>query len=295
MTLKRLVNYSEEKTLSELERVSDRHGLKVYTKVRVVDVLPIENSGISDKQYSYALRAHFDFVVVNSDFKPVFVVEFDGPSHSISQQVQKDCYKNELCKRFDCPILRIGLNYVSKKYSDMTILSWIIDVYLIQIAFYDAQEKGYIPYDELFDPFLILANATFPEKEFPYFLSRDVRINLQRLHKANKIKYPVSFGFIGVDKNNVMRGIEYIQINDREGVSVTTAMRPQGFPVRFSDLLDELLSIFLYEKLESVLKGEASPKRVEEINQELLQYERDYRLLRAHSCGQVSLSFAGFA
>ncbi|MBF0520656.1 MAG: DUF2726 domain-containing protein [Nitrospirae bacterium] len=295
MTLKRLVNYPEEKTLNELERVSDRHELKVYTKIRVADVLPIENSGISDKQYSYALRAHFDFVVVNSDFKPIFVVEFDGPSHSNSQQVQKDCYKNELCKRFDCPILRINLNYVSKKYRDMTILSWIIDVYHFQIAFYEAQGKGYIPDDELFDPFFILTDSTFPEKKFPYFLSRDVRISLQRLHKANQIKYPSSSGLISVDKNNVMRGIEYIQINDREGVSVITAMRPQGFPVRFSDLLDELLSIFLYEKLESVLKGEASPKRVEEINQELLQYERDYRLLRAHSCGQVSFAFAGSA
>jgi hypothetical protein len=60
--LKLLLNYSEAHTDESLRAVCDAYGARVFPKVRVADVLPIEHSGISDDLYRYALQGHFDFV-----------------------------------------------------------------------------------------------------------------------------------------------------------------------------------------------------------------------------------------
>ncbi len=62
-----------------LERAAQAAGYRIAPKVRVADVLPIENSGLSNAEYSYALRSHFDWVVTEGeDRDPQFAVEFDG-------------------------------------------------------------------------------------------------------------------------------------------------------------------------------------------------------------------------
>lgn len=76
-----LVNGHEVLTDQSLERAASAAGYRIAPKVRIADVLAIRGSGLSDPQYSYALRAHFDFVVTESDERiPEFAVEFDGPA-----------------------------------------------------------------------------------------------------------------------------------------------------------------------------------------------------------------------
>ena len=80
--LKRLLNLPESVTDQRLREVCDDFNAKVYAKVRVADVLPIERSGIDNGHYRYALQAHFDFVVTDSADQSLFAVEFDGSGHS---------------------------------------------------------------------------------------------------------------------------------------------------------------------------------------------------------------------
>lgn len=103
---KKIFNIHEEATNLRLDEVCANYGAKAYPKVRVADVLPIENSGISSVEYSYALKAHFDFVVCDKDHMPQFSVEFDGPYHKKEPQKEKDQLKNKLCERFHFPLLR---------------------------------------------------------------------------------------------------------------------------------------------------------------------------------------------
>lgn len=42
----------------------------------MADVLQIEGSGVSNEEYGYALKAHFDFVVADLDSTAEFLVEF---------------------------------------------------------------------------------------------------------------------------------------------------------------------------------------------------------------------------
>lgn len=79
--VKRLLNRSEAVTNERLRSVCVEHAVSVHAKVRVADILPIEGSGIDDRAYSFALKSHFDFVVVDDTFLPLFAVEFDGPLH----------------------------------------------------------------------------------------------------------------------------------------------------------------------------------------------------------------------
>jgi Protein of unknown function (DUF2726) len=76
-----LFNLSEKRTYNALSKVVSAHDAKVFGKVRVADVLKLNNSGIPDDLYKFALQSHFDFLVINSNYDPQFAVEFDGPYH----------------------------------------------------------------------------------------------------------------------------------------------------------------------------------------------------------------------
>jgi hypothetical protein len=136
-----------------LNTITARYGLMVNAKVRVADVLPIEGSGISDDLYKYSLMAHFDFLLTNEEHIPQFAVEFDGPTHELRRSKAWDEKKDALCRRFAFPLLRIKINYLPNIYNELSLLKWIIDVYYLQEAFFAAQEKGQIPYDEPFTHF----------------------------------------------------------------------------------------------------------------------------------------------
>jgi hypothetical protein len=79
--MKRILNRPEETTHERLRAVCVGWNARVYAKLRVADVLPVEGSGISDVEFAFALRSHFDFVVTDNDHTPLFAVEFDGPVH----------------------------------------------------------------------------------------------------------------------------------------------------------------------------------------------------------------------
>jgi hypothetical protein len=94
-----LVNIGEEATDTALQEAARQHGVRPHAKVRVADALDISRSGLSDDEYSYALKAHFDFVVASEeDRKPHFAVEFDGPYHDNDPKaIARDAMKDSIC------------------------------------------------------------------------------------------------------------------------------------------------------------------------------------------------------
>ena len=90
--------------------------------MRIADVFPLAGSRLTDELYSYALKAHFDFTISDDSQLPIFAVEFDGPSHSKKEQTERDKKKNEICRFFDFPILRITSNHLLKRYNKSSLL-----------------------------------------------------------------------------------------------------------------------------------------------------------------------------
>lgn len=160
----------------------------------------------------------------------------------------------------------------------------IIDVYYLQQAFFDAQEKGQVPYDEPFDPFFIwITGRDGDTRRYPYWISRNANLSLRTLRSLGKVALPGTSGFIGEDAHGNIRGIEYIKINDTHGVLVKSAMRPQLFPVSFTDLLGELLLIFTYEKVQEYLVTGAGLMPLTTIYRIFRLYESHCTMLSAHS------------
>ena len=109
-----------------------------------------------------------------------------------------DAKKDTLCRIFEFPLLRIKVNYLPKKYNNLSLLEWIIDVYYLEQSFYRAQEQGQIPYDEPFDPFFFdITDAEGDRKRYPYWISRNASLGIRKLHSLGKVAFHGTSGFIG--------------------------------------------------------------------------------------------------
>lgn len=283
----RLVNRYEEIAHGEIKSSADRWRLSVYPKVRVADVISLDDVGAVGELKRFGLQSHFDFVICEDLWTPIYAVEFDGRFHATDVQAARDAKKDELCKRGEFPILRINSRYLNNDFGRMSLLAWIMDVHQMQEAFNDAQSRGSIAADEPFDPFWWMGVRP-GEDRFPYMLAGAARDSIQRLSAEGRIADPCSSGFIGYDSNEVMRGMHYIRVTATEGISVKSAMRPQFFPVLLSDLLDEILSIQLETQVCRWLAGEIAAAPLDEIRAEFGALSKSLTLGQAHSYGHAA-------
>jgi hypothetical protein len=143
-----LVNGHEINTDKALERAAEAAGYKIAPKVRVADVLSIAGSGLSNAEYSYALRSHFDWVVTEGDERtPQFAVEFDGSSHEIPAVAARDALKDRIVTHFGFPLLRIDGTFL-RRVRKRPLLEILVEAWKAWRAFMEAQEAGEIAWDE---------------------------------------------------------------------------------------------------------------------------------------------------
>ncbi|WP_437745535.1 DUF2726 domain-containing protein [Sorangium sp. So ce1504] len=274
-----LVDDYEKVTDARLQETCSGFGARVCPKVGLKEVLPIEGSGLPSELFRYALQAHFDFVVADAKSIPLFAVEFDGASHRSEVQRRRDEKKNALCERFRFPILRINSRYLNKKYRGMDLLSWYVDVWFAAHAFFDAQEKGAVPWDEPFDPFLFVSWSDH-KRRFPLWLTIEVQMEIQALREAGKCIQSAPSFIIGADDKDNCHALAWMKITPETGVYATTGMRNQLFPVAPGDALQQIVIFDLHHELRRTLSGEAQPLPWEQITLRIKAHQERYRLLR---------------
>jgi hypothetical protein len=143
-----LVNGHEVNTDKALERAAQAAGYRIAPKVRVADVLPIANSGLSNAEYSYALRSHFDWVVTEGEERdPQFAVEFDGASHASAAVAARDAMKDKIANHFGFPLLRIDGTFM-RQVRKRPLLEILVEAWAAYQGFLKAQEAGQIAWDE---------------------------------------------------------------------------------------------------------------------------------------------------
>jgi hypothetical protein len=271
----KLLNKSEELTFQKLSSAIKDHGVRLFSKPRAADVLPIVGSGIDKKLFSYCLKAHFDFVITNSETEPLFAIEYDGPLHkSDQQQIFRDAQKNDICQRLDFPLLRIKSTWINREYRGMDLLTYFVDTWFQAEAFYEAQKNGIIPYDEMFDPTLIVYNPS-KEQQWPYWLSLDVQLKFQKMHKDGTIIDMLASDWVGLDQNNNYRCISWLLVHDGEYAIAETGIRSQNFCVDEGWLLYQLSLFDLLKNIELILKGQKGTT-TSELEQKLKYYESHY-------------------
>ncbi|TAE59932.1 MAG: DUF2726 domain-containing protein [Nostocales cyanobacterium] len=170
-----LLNKSELTTNEELNKAASKYGALVSSKVRIADIVEIDRNFLEKDEYSYALMAHFDFVITTgSELSPEFVIEFDGSSHNDTKTQDRDKKKNSICQKYEIPLFRINLNFL-KPIGDFpdnnarsifagkfdSLAGWLVETWFLQKAFYEAQDNGLIPEDEPFLWFSFIGHDPF--------------------------------------------------------------------------------------------------------------------------------------
>lgn len=173
-----LVNKYEIFINEELKKVAYKYDAEVHTKVRIADIEKIENSGITGDEYSYALKAHFDFVVtIGRYLSPEFVIEFDEESHrKYEKSIRNDKLKNSICKKLRIPIFRITTDFFQEigelqKFNRRSIMAgkfdslvgWLVEIWFLEKAFCEAQNNGVVPLDEPFCWFSFIGQDPFAQ------------------------------------------------------------------------------------------------------------------------------------
>jgi hypothetical protein len=138
-----LVNDYERAVDEQLRCVCARYDVRPHVKVGIRDVVPIAGSGLSDADYGYALRAHFDFVVTDAAGHALLAIEFDERHHFFDpQQAARDAQKNRICRHFLLPIIRAGATAL-RAADHRTLLEWLLEVFLEHRHLGDQQRAAY--------------------------------------------------------------------------------------------------------------------------------------------------------
>ena len=291
----RLLNNYEELTYDKLEKVCKPEGARVFPKVRIADILKIDKSGLDKELYTFALKSHFDFLVTNDDYQPLFSVEYDGPLHQRDvMQRRRDRLKNSICSYFNHPMLRINSRYINRNYRGIDLLTYFVDAWFLRETFFEAQENGLIPDDEIFDIALFGSTGKVGEQAWPYNLSLDIQIKIHKLYEERKVAQMTPSDWIGVDKDNNYRCISWLALPDSQAICVTTGMRAQNYPaVMESDLVSQLAMFDLYDSLTKCIHDNNNNNDVAISRDGLIKRFKDftseYDMRRFFSCPPIDV------
>ncbi len=277
-----LVNSYEEATDKVLREAVANHGARVFPKVRIADALRIQSSGLSRAEYSYALRAHFDFVVADQDHSTRFAVEFDEAHHdSDPNAILHDSLKRAICEKLGMPLLRIDADYLHR-IGQSSLLGWLVEVWFLGEAFYDAQESGQVPYDDAFHYANILSFGYMDQGRFveidsldpaeqvrlllehqseivttrPYDPFLPYRAFIRRCYKENKCREPIPEEIIGTDPQGYAVSIAPLHVaSDRVVIGRARVRSFEFMHVSPHELALELSVVDAAKKLEQHGQG----------------------------------------
>jgi hypothetical protein len=258
MLKKILVNRYEQKTFALLKKQADGEQAQVCPKVGLKDVFPFENANLPRELHDFCWRAHFDFVLTDAESAPLFAVEFDGTAHQTPVQQERDRKKDELCRIFFLPILRINSRYLAPAYRGTDLLSWFAECFFTHRAFLEAEQNGWLSPEEGFDPMSVASIGD--RHDWPLDLSHEVRESFRKLRMDGRTFDDQPSFFIGKEESGTYRAFAVLAITENRGVFASTAMRAQQFEISQADALEILIYFEIFEALKKVLTGGTQPE-----------------------------------
>jgi very-short-patch-repair endonuclease len=287
-----LLNRSEEVVFRELQSICADNNLKVFSKPRLSDVISKGADFLTKTEFDYYTRSHCDFVVTDPAYRPLMVIEYDGPSHIRESQQERDKIKDDLCSRAGLGMLRIHDKHVTQ-YRGMSVLRWIVEVTELQKAFYEAQEKGQVPYDEPFDPAMF--DSIGGGHRFPYWLSAPATQSFDAYFKTLDPAMPKGWdSVLGHDNEGTGYRLSCLYFGEHV-LWAKTAVRKQILDFPHYDLLNELDACELGIRLKQFRNSEIGSIGNEEFGQIFVKFCERYNAHPSHSMGSfpfnVSFNF----
>lgn len=128
------------------------NGYRVSLKMRLRDVIDVDDMPLDARERNFAFTSHLDFVAFDAETHlPVLAVEYDGPQHLTDhRQMERDRIKDRLCEAAELPMVRID-NQFTRKEGRWRVLTYILWAHEMGKAYYSAVADRQIPEDEGFD------------------------------------------------------------------------------------------------------------------------------------------------
>jgi hypothetical protein len=257
-----LVNENEIQTDKALREAAEALGYRVSPKVRMAAALAIDRSGVSDVELSYALRSHFDWVVSDWDTQlPEFAVEFDGESHQTDDARRRDGLKDSTCHRLDFPLLRID-RFAFRPVLRDTVLGYLVNSWVAYRGFYEAQESGHIPLDEIFTPWAVIDGIDEAGNVLWRDLAGPARRLIARLHQAGVLTEFTPWHAMRShtsDDPDYAEAYAWVETADGELVVGHVRIRSYSFPAVLPfELADDLAHMDLGDRLARLREGDRS-------------------------------------
>lgn len=143
--LRKFRNISEDRMQRQMRAAVERHGAELHEKVRIADVIDIDHLDVRELG-TYALQAHFDFVLIDEHQKAVAAFEFDGPGHDSSKNGKKDA----ICQQANLPLLRVYDFKQVREINPITLARYLVELVFHARVFLQMQRDGSIAHDEPF-------------------------------------------------------------------------------------------------------------------------------------------------
>lgn len=176
--LRKFRNRSEDELRRQIRAAIERHGAELHEKVRVADLIEItklDRRGLG----TYALQAHFDFVLLDENQKAVVAIEFDGPGHDSAN----DAKKNSICQQAGLPLIRVyGFEQV-REINAITLTRYLVELVFHARIFLQMKSDGTVSPDE------------------PFTLSGFLRPNAKHIFDSE-------FGFIGNANGKLTKALQ---------------------------------------------------------------------------------------
>lgn len=90
-----MFTYNEKDLYRKLKEFADGHGLAVFAKVRLFDL--VEPREKQDKSARYKIQSkHVDFVLCNDKMVAKYIIELDDQSHDALDRKNRDAFVDEI-------------------------------------------------------------------------------------------------------------------------------------------------------------------------------------------------------
>lgn len=264
--LRKFRNNSENRIQRQIRAVIGRHGAELHEKVRVADIVDIDKLDRSEPG-TYALKSHFDFVLIDESQHAVVAIEFDGPGHSTSN----DEKKNSICNQSNLPLFRIYGFQEVREINAMTLTRYLVELVFHARVFQQMKADGHLDPSE---PFMLSgfikddAKSIF-DSEFDFVANANGK--LTRALKQNGLADDGDLPHLSIDRL-ILRSPDdhlraFVSINSSKGPIMGTAnvrisLPSPGFlaeigtiPMEIAQFADGMACDDLYENIRLVGTG----------------------------------------
>jgi len=246
-----VVNASERRVEEKLQGAAAENGARLYPKLRFADVVRIERSGISDEEYSFAMKSHLDFVVTDAERMPLFAVEFDGGGHDPA----RDALKNRLCDHFALPLARIDHRHLAIEARGLNAVSWLTDVFFMNMWMEEACEAGTLAAEDV-DPFNVLSWEKSPLK-WPLSFTAGTSLKLHQSQKEGRVrKGHTRFHAAFSSGDGRAAGVTAFRVTDDRFLFGGASIYLNNFGVSSAEVALELATARLHGQLDLFLAGD---------------------------------------